>query len=522
MPATSSSEVARETIRTLVVRKLEPTPENFRRIFNEVSGVADEASDAAAERTLARIAETFPRSTPALAGIARHLAAATASRNWARYLAGMAKLADALHDPASRPITTSRPVTQVISIHGGPARADEVAAPYQLLARVLAGPVAKLVGHAPTLAEQAQKLGVAARSASTPQQQSELAAGIRDFCYRVELQGGASADLQQGLLRLLRLLVENVGEILPEDQWLKGQIAIVLDLLSKPLDREMLDSTERSLRRVILKQANLTHSLTEAQTAVKSMVSGFIDQLADVSDSTGAYHAKMDGIAGRIETTEDPGQLSNLVEEALTETRTVQTSVRQSHAQLVEAQHQVDAAEARIRALEKELETVSEKVREDALTGMLNRRGLDESFMRAAADADRRGETLAVALLDIDNFKSLNDTFGHRTGDDALVHVASVLRESVRPMDSVARYGGEEFLVLLPGLGLDDAVAAMERVQRTLTRKIFLHDNAKLLITFSAGVTVRQPAETQESAVARADRAMYEAKRSGKNRVIPA
>jgi diguanylate cyclase len=124
--------------------------------------------------------------------------------------------------------------------------------------------------------------------------------------------------------------------------------------------------------------------------------------------------------------------------------------------------------------------------------------------------------------MDVDNFKKLNDTHGHQAGDEALVHLARVTRETIRPQDTLARYGGEEFVVLLPDTELDDAVKAMTRVQRELTRKFFLHKNEKILITFSCGVAEQGETENSAGAVKRADQAMYLAKRAGKNRVVAA
>ena len=127
-----------------------------------------------------------------------------------------------------------------------------------------------------------------------------------------------------------------------------------------------------------------------------------------------------------------------------------------------------------------------------------------------------------VGLLDIDNFKKLNDQFGHAVGDAALVHLAQVTRDAIRPQDTLARYGGEEFVVLLPNTPLDDAVSAMVRVQRELTRRFFLNNNEKLLVTFSCGVAELNQEEMPYDALKRADEAMYLAKRAGKNRVVPA
>ena len=165
---------------------------------------------------------------------------------------------------------------------------------------------------------------------------------------------------------------------------------------------------------------------------------------------------------------------------------------------------------------------MSELVREDQLTGSLNRRGLDDVYEREAARADRRGTPLCAALLDLDNFKRLNDTYGHLAGDGALRHLVKVVKDTLRSMDVIARFGGEEFLILLPETTIEAAEATMTRLQRELTRHFFMHENEKVLITFSAGVALRRPHEGQSDLVKRADEAMYKAKKSGKNRVVVA
>ena len=123
-------------------------------------------------------------------------------------------------------------------------------------------------------------------------------------------------------------------------------------------------------------------------------------------------------------------------------------------------------------------------------------------------------------MLDIDNFKKLNDTLGHATGDQALTHLATVARECMRPQDTLARYGGEEFVILLPDTPLDKGVEAMTRLQRELTKRFFMAGAEKVLITFSAGVAQLVSDESGAEAIKRADQAMYLAKRAGKNRVV--
>jgi diguanylate cyclase len=250
------------------------------------------------------------------------------------------------------------------------------------------------------------------------------------------------------------------------------------------------------------------------------MVAAFIDELGHLSTTTGDYHDTLENLSQQIRQCSDVDQLNRLLGEVLRETRDVQARTLRAREEVLASRQKVDAAERRVAELEAELVQASEQVRIDSLTGTLNRRGLADAFKREIAVAERKQQTLSVALLDVDNFKELNDHFGHAVGDDALTHLAKVIRETVRPGDSVARFGGEEFLVLLPDSDIDAALAVMARAQRELTKRFFLHDNAKILITFSAGVTRYTAGETQTATIARADGALYEAKRSGKNRVF--
>jgi len=197
----------------------------------------------------------------------------------------------------------------------------------------------------------------------------------------------------------------------------------------------------------------------------------------------------------------------------------MQIDVLRSRDELLEARRNADEAQGRIRQLENELASVSAKVREDQLTGALNRRGMEEAFEVEQARAQRSKQPFSLALLDIDNFKRLNDRLGHGAGDQALVHLVKVIQDLLRPTDSVARYGGEEFVLLLPETKQDEAIQVVQRLQRELTRRFFLHNNEKLLITFSAGVTEVAPGEARTEALERADLAMYRAKKAGKNRV---
>jgi diguanylate cyclase len=183
---------------------------------------------------------------------------------------------------------------------------------------------------------------------------------------------------------------------------------------------------------------------------------------------------------------------------------------------------QANSTQTQITKLHEELDRVSVQARHDPLTGALNRRGLEEALEKEISTVRRKETPLSVALLDIDNFKALNDALGHAIGDTALTHLAQVARECMRPQDTLARFGGEEFVILLPDTPLEKGVDAMTRLQRELTKRFFMAGTEKVLITFSAGVAQMTNDEPGMDAIRRADQAMYLAKRTGKNRVVSA
>lgn len=391
----------------------------------------------------------------------------------------------------------------------------------ELLATALDMALAPVVRDNPAMAAQVAELATAMRTARSVKALRGLTAKVKQLAFKIEVFTGEQAEIRTELLHLFGLLVENVGELVLDDQWLHGQVEIVRELVSRPLDIRNLEDAERRLKEVIFKQSQLKQSLQEAREALKQMLAGFVDHLADFSESTSECHDKLETFATKISSTNSLAELGSVLDEVMHQTRVAQLNTQRTRDELRVARTRVEQAEARINELQAELERTSAMVRHDQLTGTLNRRGLEEALEKELARSRRYQSPLCIGLLDVDNFKKLNDSLGHQAGDAALIHMTQVIRDGLRPQDAVARYGGEEFL-LLPNTPRDEGVLAMQRLQRELTRRFFLHNNQKLLITFSAGVTEVTDLDNEESAVARADAAMYAAKQAGKNRVFAA
>ncbi|MCC7549032.1 MAG: diguanylate cyclase [Burkholderiales bacterium] len=391
-----------------------------------------------------------------------------------------------------------------------------------LLAQTLEIGLAARLERFPPLAEEARKLAHIAREGNGSDVWGKFGTLLRQFFFRVEVRGEADAELLDGMLRLVGFLLNNIEELVDDDQWLSGQLKIVREVIQEPLTTDKINEAERRFKEVIYKQSTLKHSLEEAKGSLKTLISTFVERLTEVSATTSEYHEKVSGYLGRVENANDVGSLKDIVDELMSDTRAMQVDMLRYRDDMVHARRQAEQAESKVRRLEAELEHVSEQVSQDQLTGTLNRRGLEEAMQREMARAERSQKPLSVAILDLDNFKQLNDTYGHQAGDDALVHLTKVIRKTLRPTDIVARYGGEEFVVLFGETPLAQAVEVTKRLQRELTRRFFLHNNERLLITFSAGVSTWRPGDSQEIAFARADKAMYQAKLQGKNRVVVA
>jgi two-component system, cell cycle response regulator len=198
---------------------------------------------------------------------------------------------------------------------------------------------------------------------------------------------------------------------------------------------------------------------------------------------------------------------------------------------LVKPVHQAELS-VRIRAakrildLQEQLLEAQERLRyqamHDALTGIWNRGAALDALARELERTGREGSALAVAMIDLDHFKRINDTHGHPVGDEVLREVAGRIRAAVRTYDSVGRYGGEEFLVIAPGIEEPQAVELAERIRRQIETAPIVTAGPTLRVTLSVGVVVQSSHQRAplESVLSAADQALYKAKRSGRNRSV--
>jgi diguanylate cyclase len=506
-------EIARETLKQLTARKLVPTPVNYVAIYNEVAGLPN--VQPFPEDALRQIAQALPARNPGQQKQRGLLEYAIGQRNWQGVQSALVAYAGFGASGAipsdSAPVPLPAPAPSI------PALTSEF---MEQIARMVEYTLPALGSDDPRFQEQVQKLLQTMRDPAA--EVTQVKTMLANFSHRLSFAAEDQAEIKATLLKLLHLIIQNIGELGLDEGWLKGQAEALMSAATPPLTLRRLDDVERRLKDVIFKQTEAKGRAMEAQDELRKMLATFIERLSQMTVSSSSYQGKMEESVRQIEQAKKIEDIAPVLKDVINATRIMASETLNVRDELRAMREKTQATEAELVKLHKELDRVSAQARHDTLTGALNRQGLDEALTREISGLRRKESPLCVSLLDIDNFKALNDRLGHATGDAALAHLATVARECMRPQDTLARYGGEEFVILLPDTPLDRGIEAMTRLQRELTRRFFLAGKEQILITFSAGVAQMGPDESGADAIKRADQAMYLAKRAGKNRVLGA
>lgn len=516
MSEKKSFETARETLKQLTARKLAPTPGNYKSIYNEIAGIP--AVEYFPAQELRGIASALQAKTPGQQRQKGLLESSIDRMNWDGVRAAFVAYAgfggsgaDAGGTQGAAPSPIAQMAAPDTSIPLGPDFLTQMGRLIEYVQPALGTDDERFTEQSKQLIKALKDPGFDLVSVK------QL---LVNYSHRLSFAAEDQAEIKNSLLKLLQLVFENIGDLSIDDHWLKGQMDILKAASVPPLTLRRLDEVERLLKDVIVKQKDAKERTLLVQDEMRRMLAAFIDRLSQMSQSTGSFHEMLEGSARQIESAKSLSEIAPVLKEMVGATRNIAKDTQLVRDELQTMRAQVTSTQAQIAKLHQELDRVSTQARHDPLTGALNRKGLEEALEREISTVRRKETPLSVALLDIDNFKTLNDSLGHAMGDSALTHLAQVARECMRPQDTLARYGGEEFVILLPDTAMEKGIEAMTRLQRELTKKFFMAGTEKVLITFSAGVAQVAPAEPGMEAIRRADQAMYLAKRSGKNRVI--
>jgi len=257
-------------------------------------------------------------------------------------------------------------------------------------------------------------------------------------------------------------------------------------------------------------------ALHDTSVRMESLMADMVAQVGAMGDDAHEYGQVLQAVRGEMGNVNGLDDVKKIVTNVLTATRAMEEKNRELENRLSESTEQVGK-------LKGDLEDMKREALTDGLTGIANRKNFDMILRSATTESAENGDDLALLMIDIDHFKKFNDTFGHQVGDQVLRLLSATLRDCVKGQDTPARYGGEEFSVILPHTNLKNAFAVAENIRMQVANKKVVNKKTGQdmgRITVSIGVSRFDHSEPLAQFIARADQALYLAKRTGRNRVM--
>lgn len=259
-------------------------------------------------------------------------------------------------------------------------------------------------------------------------------------------------------------------------------------------------------------------AILRAGDQVYEMVRDITNKVQQAKEAAHNYNGQIQDISTKIVTEKDVKKLEQMLQKVVSETQ----GLLQRNAELEE---HLDRSTEVMSMLQKDLDHVRREAVTDSLTGLANRKAFDMAYGTIVRESQNTKQTFALLMIDIDHFKNFNDSYGHQVGDQVLRLVAKTLKDGVRGKDIVTRYGGEEFALLLPNTPLSAGVAVANNLRKAVaTKDVVNRSSGEVLgqITMSVGVAEYIDGEEIETLMERADKALYAAKKNGRNQVASA
>ncbi len=473
--AASAAELARSAFRRLAVLRLAPTPENYARIWAEL-----EHAQAGVPQEGAAPPAALPPGAPATAA------------------------------PAPAPQHAAVPTRQAAQAVPGVWR--------QMWEQSLHLGLIPICGDDALGQRAGQLLALAHDAAQAPL----LLGDNRELWGRFQGQVAQERQATDGVLELFSSVVAHLGDVFAADSAAAAEFGTLQQVARRPLDGARIELARSVIEPWLRRQAALQRSALDARATSREVVGAIARSLATFAGHSEQFNDTLRVDLQRLQQGVDGAQLESLAQQLLQRGTALHGQCGELGEQLRQAQQQAEQAMHRIRRLESELQQASQQLQEDPLTGALNRRGLDVAFARDSVRALQSERPLAAALLDLDHFKQINDSYGHDFGDEVLRALVQVTRKLVRPGDSIARMGGEEFMVLFPETDAQAAQLVVQRLLQGFRNRRLLHRSTgqRVELSFSAGVAQCLVGEGFESLYERADAALRQAKQSGRQQVF--
>ena len=346
-------------------------------------------------------------------------------------------------------------------------------------------------------------------------------ADLRSTIESLKLQKNSEGEIDHE--RIIRLLVSSlVPSIAPKMD--SATIELSQKLRSDP-SYVVSEECEKELKTAIAMRIALDkRSVEEMVNALDTLLEKLSAQLIDLIERSESSSSEIREVKRDLEALEShkPTDFKTAHKRLYTIASTLEEKVEVLSKDLKIHNEKVNQMGKKIAVLEAELAQATQASREDFLTKLFNKRAIDEHLNLKEAEFERHGHSFCVAMLDLDHFKSVNDTYGHEAGDAVLIAFAKILKIEARTSDIVGRYGGEEFIAILGETDLEGAKIFCEKVRAHVEQAHFMYQGERIAISVSIGIAQRRDYPSLNGVLKGADEHLYDAKRKGRNRVEPA
>lgn len=509
MAERTPADIARDTLKLLVTRRLAPTPSNYQAVYEEVAGLLPQ--EAFPQTSLRRIAHMLPTQTPVQKRIARSFHTAVQAHDWTALQSAITDYAKL--DLGIAPNDSDTPLAAAL-------------ATLAVLPESLALQVARLIETIMSaLGEEDQRMHELSdqlvrflRTAPPPLMALEQM--LHNYSYRLSFTSEDQAQRRLSIHDLLRMVGKHIASIATHDEFLQQQAQALTTAMEQPWTLQQLDILQTHLKNLLSRHLEIEDSRAQAHEQLKALLAAHTEQLRSLGKLSEHHASALATCAEQIQASQDLGDLAVVLESVVESGSALAMESRMAQAQLEDLRAQNQAQELEIEKLSSTLSLVKDSTRHDPATGALNPQGLREALLTEAARKLRHAQPTSLATLEIDNLATLQGEYGGDTSSAALRHIARLVRSTLRPQDALARLNPAQFALLFPDTDATQTAHALARLQIELNQRPVLLDEQRIPLSFSAGVIAVNKTDTPDEAIRRATQACEQAQRMGKGRVV--
>lgn len=508
MAERTPADIARDTLKLLAARRLAPTPSHYQAVYEEVAGLLPQ--EHFPQTSLRRIAHILPTQTPVQKRIARSFHSAVEAQDWTALqstITDYAKLDLGIAPKDSDATITTTAVTLAVLPESLALQ----------LARLIETIMTTLGDEDQRMHDLSDQLVHFLRTSPPPLAAFEQM--LHNYSYRLSFTSEDQAQRRRSIHDLLRMVGTHIAAIASHDALLQQQAQALTTAMDRPWTLQQLDTIQIHLKNLLSRHLEIEGGRAEAHEQLKALLAAHTAQLSSLGKLSEHHASALTACAEQIQASQDLGDLAAVLESVVESGSALATESRIAQAQLEDLRAQNQAQELEIEKLCSTLSLVEDSTRHDPETGALNPQGLQEALLTEAARSQRHAQPTSLATLQIDDLHTLQGTPDVDANAAALVHMARLVRSTLRPQDALARLNMQQFALLFPDTDATQTAQALARLQIELSQRPLLLEEQRIAMSFSAGVIAVNKTDTPAEAIRRASQACEQAQRMGMGRV---